>query len=45
MRNGGKHLRNEKINVDKQEMVNLREEMKELANKIKLVVSRTASVV
>jgi hypothetical protein len=45
MRNDGKHLRNEKIIVDKQEMVNLREEMKELANQLKLIASNQVSEV
>jgi hypothetical protein len=40
MRNNGKHLCNEKINVDKQEMVNLHEGMKELANQLKLVAAK-----
>jgi hypothetical protein len=43
MRNDGKHLRNKKINVYKQEMVNLHEEMKEVANQLKLVGSSQVS--
>jgi hypothetical protein len=44
MRNDGKHLHNEKINVDKQNVVNLHD-MKELANQLKLVGSSQVSEV